>query len=305
MMKGASIKRIVLLVALSLLLALPVSAKDLHIGFCINSLDLEYFQIQQRAALDAAKELGVKVTVLSAEYDPVKQANQVENFISERVDAITICPTDSNAIVAAAELAIEHGIPVFAFDNGVVSDKITTFIESDNYSMGEIAARRIIDMVGEKGTVIELQGQLGSESQRKRSIGFRRVMDNYPDIKIIAQTANYSRAEGLTVMENLLAGNPDVLAVCAHNDEMALGAIEAILAAGFKDKGIVVTGMDGIEDAFDSIRRGEMDATVAQQPYVIARMGVEMAVAHLRGEEVPEYVAVETILVTKENVDEL
>jgi ribose transport system substrate-binding protein len=147
-----------------------------------------------------------------------------------------------------------------------------------------------------EGRVIELQGILGTSAARDRGKGFGQAMENYPDIKIIAQqTANFNRAEGLMVMENLLTAYPEVDGVFAHNDEMALGAIEALKSAGMLDD-VVVVGFDAIDDAVKAVEAGEMDATVAQQPYEMGKLGVFHAFNYLELGTV--YIPVDLKLVT-------
>lgn len=290
-----------LLVVMSLILSTSVPAAQIHIGFPISTLDNPFFVEVQRGAEDAGKELGVKVTVLSSEHDPAKQINQIDDFVVQKVDAICIIAVDSDAAVPAVESAIKQGVPVIAVDNGVNTDKVVSFIASDNVLAGKLAAKRIIEKIGKKGKVVELQGMLGAQATRERGGGFHEFMKDYPNIKIISQTANFNRTEGLSVMENLLAGNPDIRAVYAHNDEMALGASEAIRAARLKN--IVVVGVDATDDARNAIKKGLMDASVAQQPYLMGKIAIETAVAHLKGKKVDSYIPVEVFLVTKENVD--
>jgi ribose transport system substrate-binding protein len=160
-----------------------------------------------------------------------------------------------------------------------------------------MAGSFIAEQLGGKGKVIELVGVPGTSSARERGQGFNEEISKYPGIEVVArQTANYNRAEGLTVMENLLQAYPDVDAVFAHNDEMALGALEAIKAAG-KLQDIIIVGFDATPDALASVESGELSATIAQQPYRMGELAVEKAYEYLTTETI--YFPVPLQLVTK------
>jgi ribose transport system substrate-binding protein len=144
-----------------------------------------------------------------------------------------------------------------------------------------MAAEFIAEKLNQKGKVIELVGIPGTSAARDRGAGFEQAISKYKDIKIVAkQTANFNRAEGLVVMENLLQSNPDVNAVFAQNDEMALGAIEALKSAG-KLKDVIVVGFDAVPDAIKSVQNKEMAATIAQQPEKMGELAVTKAVEYL------------------------
>jgi ribose transport system substrate-binding protein len=170
-------------------------------------------------------------------------------------------------------------------------------VASDNIKGGEMAANYIIEKFGENAQVIELEGVPGASATRERGQGFHNIADQKLNI-IAKQAADFDRTKGLTVMENLLQANPDIKAVFAHNDEMALGAIEAINSSG---KEVMVIGFDGNDDALNAIKSGDMEATVAQQPELIGKLAVDAARDVLQGEKVKNIIAAPLKLVTQDN----
>jgi ribose transport system substrate-binding protein len=202
-------------------------------------------------------------------------------MIQRKVDLIIINPTDSDAIASSVEEANKASIPVITVDRGSNGGNVLLHIASDNIAGGAMAAEFIAEKLNQKGKVIELVGIPGTSAARDRGAGFEQAISKYKDIKIVAkQTANFNRAEGLVVMENLLQSNPDVNAVFAQNDEMALGAIEALKSAG-KLKDVIVVGFDAVPDAIKSVQNKEMAATIAQQPEKMGELAVTKAVEYL------------------------
>lgn len=285
-----------LLVALVVVVALSFGA-SYTIGLSLSTLDNPFFVTLRDGALDQGRNLGVTVLVADAMDSPAKQLSDIEDLIQQRVDLIIINPTDSDAIVTAVEEANRAGIPVITVDRGSGGGVVVAHIASDNIAGGRMAGEFLAELIGGEGRVIELQGILGTSAARDRGTGFAEAMANFPNIKVVArQTANFNRAEGLVVMENLLQAHPDIAGVFAQNDEMALGAIEAIRAAGLLDE-IYVVGFDAIDDAVEAVERGEMAATVEQQPYEMGWISVLKAFEYLETHTV--YLPVDLRLVTK------
>ena len=224
-----------------------------------------------------------------------KQASDVEDLIQQGVDLILINPTDSEAVVATVEAANAANIPVITVDRSSEGGDVVAHIASDNIAGGELAGEYLLGLVGEGAQVVELEGIAGSSNARDRGEGFNNIANGKLEV-VAKQTANFNRAEGLTVMENILQGNPDVKAVFAHNDEMALGALEAIEAAG---KDILVVGFDATGDAVKSVEDGKLAGTVAQKPDLIGQKAVEAAMKSLKGEKVEASIPVELELIKK------
>lgn len=263
------------------------------IGFSISTLNNPFFVTLSEGAEAKASELGADISVVDAQNDAAKQASDIEDLIQQDVDLIMINPVDSEAVATAVESANSADIPVITVDRSVEGGEVVSHIASDNVAGGAMAGEYLLSLVGEGAQVAELQGIPGASATRERGEGFNNVAQESLDV-VAQQTANFDRAEGLTVMENILQSHPDIVGVFAHNDEMALGALEAIEAAG---KDIEVVGFDATEDAVQAVEEGRLAGTVAQKPELIGETGVETAVQFLDGEEVEASIPVELEMV--------
>ncbi|WHX67081.1 ribose ABC transporter substrate-binding protein RbsB [Peribacillus frigoritolerans] len=272
------------------------SMKDVKVGVSISTLNNPFFVSLKDGIEKKAKEKGMKVTVVDAQDDTAKQISGIEDLILQKVDVLLVNPTDSAAISSAVKDANDAGIPVITIDRSSDEGDIETFIASDNVAGGEMAAEYLVKELGEKAKVVELEGVSGASATRERGKGFHNIADRQLEV-LTSQTAEFDRTKGLNVMENILQGNKDIQAVFAHNDEMALGAIEAIKAAG---KDIIVVGFDGNDDALKAVESGELKATIAQQPALIGEEAVNAAEKILKGDKVDDTISVPLKLVTKE-----
>ncbi len=275
----------------------PASTKEGKvIGLAISTLNNPFFVDLEAGAKAKADELKVKLVTLDSQDDSAKEMSNVEDLINQGVDIIMINPTDSDAVKSAVEAANKANIPVITLDRGANGGVVASHIASDNVAGGKLAGEYIVELLGGKGNVVELEGIPGASAARDRGQGFNEAIKG-KDIKVVAkQTANFDRAQGLSVMENILQAQPEIDAVFAHNDEMALGAIEAIKAA---KREILVVGFDATDDAKEAVEKGEMTATVEQLPKKIGALGVETAVKILNNEKVESMIPVDLQLVTK------
>lgn len=270
--------------------------EDFTVGFVISTQTNPFFVSLKNGAEAKAKELGIELIVLDSQDDSAKAAANMEDLITRGVDLILVNPTDSDAIVNSVMLANDEGIPVITVDRAANGGDVLSYIASDNIAGGKMAAEFIIEQLGGSGNVVELEGIAGTNAARERGEGFNEGIEG-TELKVVAkQTADFDRVKGLEVMENILQSQPEIDAVFAHNDEMALGALEAIKASG---RDIIVVGFDATDDAVASVEAGELAATVAQQPELIGEMGIDAAVRYLKGETIDESVPVELKLVTK------
>jgi ribose transport system substrate-binding protein len=267
------------------------------IGLAISTLNNPFFVSLKEGAEKAAKEAGAELIVVDAQDDTAKQISGVEDLIQKKVDVILINPTDSAAISTAVESANKANIPVITVDRASEGGQVVSHIASDNVKGGKMAGEYILNAIGGKGNIVELQGIAGTSAARDRGKGFHEAVDNKEGVKVVAsQPADFDRAKGLSVMENILQSNKDIQAVFAHNDEMALGALQAIEAAG---KNIVVVGFDATDDAVKAVNEGKMAATVAQKPVAIGETAVKTAIQVTKGEKVESFIPVDLELVTK------
>lgn len=272
------------------------NVKDIKIGLSVSTLNNPFFVSLKDGVIKEAKALGMQVKVVDAQNDSAKQINDVEDLIQQGVDILLINPTDSAAISTAVQSANNINIPVITLDRSADKGKVEALVASDNIKGGEMAANYIVDQLGEKVQVAELEGVPGASATRERGKGFHNVADTKLTVTA-KQAADFDRTKGLTVMENLIQANPDIQAVFAHNDEMALGAIEAINSSG---KDIMVIGFDGNDDALNAIKAGKLEATVAQQPMLIGKLAVDAGRDVAQGKKVKKMIPAPLKLVTKE-----
>src|SRR2546425_180668 len=248
------------------------------VGLSISTLNNPFFVDLRDGAQAAAKRLNVNLVVLDAQNDSAREASQIEDLIQRKVAVIAINPTDSDAIAPTMRKVKGGKIPVITVDRGANGVTVAAHIASDNVAGGKMAAQYVAKRLKGKGNVVMLEGIAGTSAARDRGKGFRDGLKASPGIKLVAvQTADFDRAKGLTVMENILQAQKKIDAVFAQNDEMALGAIQAIAAAK-REKAMFVVGFDAIADALAAIKAGTMAATIAQQPKVMGRLAVENAV---------------------------
>lgn len=263
--------------ALTLALVLSAGALAQTVGLSVSTLDNPFFVTLRDGAQEMANELGLELLVTDARDSVSTQINDIEDLVQRGVDVLIVNPTDSDAVVPAVLAANAAGVPVIAVDRGVgAGAEVAYFIASDNVAGGSSAGEFICDMLDGSGPVVELEGIPGVSATRERGEGFNTyISENCPGIEIVArQTANFNRAEGLSVMENILVAQPDIDAVFAHNDEMALGALQAIEASG---RDILVVGFDATDDAVAAVDECRMGATVAQLPAQLGAQAVEAA----------------------------
>jgi len=273
-----------------------------RIGLSVSTLNNPFFVTLQDGAQSAADEAGAELIVSDAQNDTAQQQDDIQNFVTQQVNVILVNPVDSDAVVPAIEAANQANIPVIALDRGASGGELATTIASDNVQGGNLAGEELIRLVG-SGSVAQLEGTPGADPARDRGEGFQDAIAAQSAVEVIAsQSANFDRAEGLNVAENILQANPDIAGIFAQNDEMALGAVQALGDNAGDD--VKVVGFDAIEDALSAIQDGTMNATVAQQPAEIGSLGVENAISVVNGEAVEENIPVEVQLVTPENVSE-
>lgn len=268
------------------------SKKD-SIGFSISTLNNPFFVTLSEGAKAEAKAAEKELIVLDAGDDAAKQASDIEDLISKGIRVLIVNPVDSDAVAPAVKDAIAQGINVISVDRAVNGVNVDCAIASDNVAGAKMATEYLVSLVGEQAKVAELEGVPGASASIERGKGFHSVADDALNI-VASQTANFNRSEGMTVMENILQANPDVQGVFAHNDEMALGAVEAV---GSKE--VVIVGFDATDDAVKAVQDGKMAATVAQKPDLMGQTAVQTAVSLLSGQEVDGVIPVEVELITK------
>lgn len=263
----------------------------------VSTLNNPFFVTLKEGAENKAEELGYKLLVLDSQNDPAKELANVEDVLNKKIALLMINPTDSDAVRSAIKAANRKKVPVVTLDRGANGGKVVSHVASDNVLGGEMAGKLIVETLKGKGKVVELQGVPGTSAARDRGEGFNKALKAAGGIEIVAsQAADFDRTKGLNVMENILQAQPEIDAVFAHNDEMALGAIKAIQAS---KRDILVVGFDGTADGVKAVQNGSMLATVAQQAGKIGEIGVETADKVLKGGQFDEYTPVALKLITK------
>lgn len=272
----------------------------IKVGFSVSTLSNPFFTTMSDSATAKAEELGIDLTVVDAQDDSAKQMTDLEDLAVKSPDVIIVNPVDSDAITTSIESLNEKGIPVITVDRIANGGEVVSHIASDNVLGGQLAGDYATELLGGSGNVIILEGVPGASATIERGEGFETAIDGKLNV-IDKQVANFDRVEALSVMEDLISAHgDDIDLVFAHNDEMALGAQEALRSAGMDD--VFVIGFDATDDAKKSITDGEMDATVEQQPQLMGEMAIETAQKVANGEEVEATIPVDVTLVTSENV---
>jgi ribose transport system permease protein len=274
----------------------PAEEQFLTVAFVPKALNSPFWAAMEAAALREAKASDVHLVSLAAdrETDVERQYQIIENLIQQRVDAILLAPSGSKELVPAIRKANDAGIPVLLIDTRIdeaaaqsMGAEVLTYIGSDNFEGGAVAGRYLAEALGGSGNVAIIEGISGHETADQRRLGFLDGIAAHPGVRVVAsQTANWERALAYNVAENLLQAHPELDAVFAANDEMALGALEAIAAAGRLDS-VAVIGFDAIPDALDNIRSGRLLGSVAQFSGEMGRLGVFHAVELLRKGTLP------------------
>lgn len=272
----------------------------------ISTLNNPWFVVLGESAAERARELGYTAHVFDSQNNSAKEAEHFDNIIAMGYDAILFNPTDADGSVLNVRRAKEAGIPTFCMDREINSrDAAVTQLLSDNFTGCVKLGQYFVRQMNKKGNYVEILGLVGDNNTWNRSAGFHSVVDEFPELKMVAQqSADFDRNKAMDVMETIMQANPDIDAVFCGNDAMAMGAYQAVLAAG-KANRIKVFGFDGADDAIRAIAQDRISATVMQFPVLMARTSAELADLYINGErDFSSKTPVEVVLVTPENVEQ-
>ncbi len=265
----------------------PKDKDRIVIGLAVPSLSHPFFIYLKNHVTDEAERLGVDIIPADAEDIAARQMSIVEDFIVRGVDGVLISPIGADALVPAVKSLNRAKIPVATVDRKVNGGEVLVHVGADNVEGGRVAARYLIERLPAKANVIQLEGTPGASPAIDRKKGFEEEIAK-SGIKIIAsQTADFSRAKGMSVMENLLQAHKDFQGLYAANDEMALGAAEAIRAHGISASAVVTVGYDAIPDALSYIRAGKLNATIEQFGGEQARKALRILVEYIKDKKTP------------------
>ncbi len=285
---------------------MPAWAADL-IAIITPSHDNPFYKAEAVGAEAKAKELGYETLILQHDDDATKQSQLVDTAIGRGAKAIILDNAGSEASIAAVQKAKDAKIPSFLIDREInASGVAVSQIVSNNYQGAQLGAEEFVKLMGEAGNYVELLGRESDLNAGTRSKGYHDVIDEYPDMKMVAQqSANWSQTEAFTKMQSILQANPDIKGVISGNDTMAMGAWAALEAAGRKD--IIVVGFDGSNDVRDSIKAGGIKATVLQPAYAQAQMAVVQADEYIKTGKEPaeEKQLMDCVLINPDNANKL
>ncbi len=278
------------------------AGKPIKIGVSMLFDDLWLTTLRDAMTAVAASEPGVELVMVDSKEDVATQLGQVENFVTQGLDAIVLVAANTDATDPMTKAAVDAGIPL-VYVNRKPSNlpEGVVYAGSDSIDAGRFQAEWLAEQLGGKGNCVIMNGNLTQEAAQKRTEGVKEIFAKYPDIQIIKEdTGNWSRAEGLALMENWLSTGDQIDCVASNNDEMAIGALSAIDAAG-KLGQILVGGVDASPDALDEMDKGRLNMTVFQNAKGQGEAGIKAAIALARGEPTEPLVWVPYEPVTPEN----
>ncbi|KAF2515668.1 D-ribose ABC transporter substrate-binding protein [Flavobacterium foetidum] len=298
---------------LSLVLAMMVlilgcsskeKAEKPKIAVVVSTLNNPWFVMLAESAAENSRKLGYEAKIFDSQNNPAIESDNFENLISSGYDAILLNPTDSDGSISSILKAKTAGIPVFCMDREVnTDDAATSQILSDNYSGCVSIGIEFVKELKEKGKYVEILGLVGDNNTWARSKGFHSVVDHFPNLKMVAQqSGNFDRTKAMEVLETIMQANPDIDAVFCGNDAMAMGAFQALQAAG-KEYNVKIFGFDGASDVIEKIREKKIVATGMQFPKVMAQTAAQFADEYFKGRKTfPQRVPVEVELINASNI---
>lgn len=301
-------KRFILGAAMSVLLSTAAHAET--VGVSMALFDDNFLTVLRNGMQDYAKTLdGVTLQVEDAQNDVAKQQSQIQNFIAAGVDAIIVNPVDTDATVAMSKLAADAGIPLVYVNREPVNvnelPEKQSFVASEEIVAGTLEAKEVCRLLGGKGKAVVMMGELSNQGARMRTKAVHDVVatDECKGIEIVEeQTANWQRTQGADLVTNWLSSGLEFNAVIANNDEMAIGAVQALKAAGKDMKEYVIAGVDATQDALAAMEAGDLDVTVFQNAAGQGKGALDAALKIAKGESVEKKVYIPFELVTPENL---
>ena len=281
----------------------PAPADKVTIGVSLAQDDNPFYIAMLKGIRARAQELGWDVATVSANEDKLKQINGVQDLVARGVKGILISPIDAVGVNAAYDAAAAAKIPIVSVARGSVSPNQTIHVAMDEKQIGRDIAEWTAKKLGGKGQVAMLLGPSGAPTFKNLADGYTEVMAKYPDIKIVFKSDGpLTRERGVKQTEDALVANPDLAAIYTANDDVALGAMQAVLAANRAGK-TIVTGMNGVPPALRAVKDGNMAMTVELNPVEWGRLGVDVLATYLKGDKIEPRVFIKHNLIDSANVD--
>ena len=284
----------------------PGAAAPRKVAVIISTLNNPWFVVLAETAAEKARALGYEAKIFDSQNNTALESDHFENALASGFSAVLFNPTDADGSIANVLKAKAAGVPVFCMDREVNSpEAATSQILSDSYSGCVTLGKYFVQQMNKQGKYVELLGLVGDNNTWARSRGFHSVVDNYPGLKMVAQqSAGFDRNKAMEVLESILQAQPDINAVFCGNDAMAMGAYQALVAAGLADK-VKVFGFDGAREVVASIREGKIVATGMQYPKVMAQTAATYADQYFKGKrDFPKKMPVAVEMVNQENVND-
>jgi ABC-type sugar transport system substrate-binding protein len=299
-------KHLIAALAASAILMTSVMAQK--IGVTLSAFEHQFLVKIRQAMEEKAKEMGVQLQFVEAQGDIGKQLNQIQNFITQKMDAIIVNPVDTTATPQMTKLITEANIPLVYVNLQPAEETLpkgAAYVGSPEVTSGKLQGEAVAKLLNNKGNVVIMMGELATQAAVLRTEGVEKVVAQHPEMKIVGkQTGNWRRNEAIDLMNNWLVAGTKIDAVVANNDEMAIGAILALQQAGKDPKKVVVAGIDATADALAEMEKGNLDVTVFQDANGQGKGSVETAVKLIKGEKVESFVWIPFELVTQENYKE-
>ena len=292
--------------ALSLLAFTAAQAQEVkRLGLAVTNLQADYFNQIKIGVEQYASELGIEVITVDAKNDSATQVSQVQDLLSQGIDALIYLPAGAAAAAVPARLAKAESIPVVNVDRNAEGEPGDTFIATDNAASAYDVCDHIIGLAGGQGKMIMIHGQKGTTPEVERTKGCMKAIEENPDVELVAQqwSQQWSQAEGLDITQNLMQAHPEVSIIFGQADGLAMGAAQAVKVSGV-DQRVYIGGFDGDTTALPVLAEGGFDATATQQVRGIGRLAVDSAIKLAAGEELPAEQLLPGFLTTPENAPE-
>ena len=275
------------------------------IGLAVANLQANFFNQIKQSVEAYAGEKGIEVITVDAKGDSATQVNQVQDLLTQDIDALIYIPAGAAAATVPTRLARAEGIPVVNVDRNADGEPGDTFIASDSVTSAYNVCKHIFEQAGGEGQMVIVHGQKGTTPEVDRSEGCQKAMEEYPDIEVVAEQWSqiWSQDEGFQMTQNMLQANPDVKIVWGQADALALGAAQAVKVANLPQR-IWVAGFDGDTAALTALRDGVFDVTATQQTQYMGRLAVDSAIDLVDGKDVPKEQLLEATLTTTDNVEQ-
>ena len=291
----------------SALLGTAASAQDnqnITLGLAVANLQADFFnQIKQSVEAEAQAQ-GVRVVTVDARGDAATQVSQIQDLITQQIDALIYIPAGATAAGVPVQAAKDAGIPVIAVDRNPPDVPADTFIATDSVAAARTLGEHVCEITGGEGEVAIIQGQIGTTPEQDRDQGFNEALENCPGLEVVAKQASqmWAQDEGFAIAQDMLTRYPNITVFFGRADALALGAAQAVQVANVPQE-VTVVGFDGDVAGLEAVRDGVLDATMTQQTQLMGRLAVESALKLVRGEDVPTEQLQEATLTTQENVE--